>query len=175
MDLQILSAAQSALQKMQNCIYDLKETIGEDSCNDKKLTLQYLDAIFTLNAELRKALNIKNEISRAEKELRMTQLLVKVVDCCGISSEDLIRYKGRKREYVLAKQVHMAFLHKIFNIRDSLCSSIYGRDRTTCLHACKIIKDLNETNAGFRKQYGDVIDFCMSHDSEKTNDFLKGK
>ncbi len=175
MDLTILSLAQSALEDMQNVLYNLKETVMDKDFDSDKLTLDYLEATHRLNKELRDAPKINEVVSRAEKELNMNKLAKSVHDASGLSDKELKEHKGRKRDYVNAKQIHMAMVHKIFGLSDSLAASIYDVDRTTVLHGTTTVRNLYQTNSEYRRQYKPVFDCCFSIDYDKTFEYLNGK
>jgi chromosomal replication initiation ATPase DnaA len=175
MDLQILSKAQGALEEMQDVLYDLKEAILNGKYNSDKLTLDYLEAIHNLNKELRNAPRYNEIVSRAEKELNMGKLASSVYEASGLSEKELKAYKGRKRDYVAAKQIHMAMLHKVFGLSDSLAASVYGMDRTTALHGCITVRNLYQTDREYRRKYRPVFDCCFAIDYDRTDKFLKGE
>ena len=175
MDLQILAKAQSALENMQNILYDIKEVVMEGDFNSDKLTLDYLEATHSLTKELNNAPNINEIVSRAEKELNMRKLATSVCKASGLSESQLLEYKGRKHIYVNPKQIHMAMLHKVFGLSDALAAKVYGVDRTTVLHGVGVVRNLYQTNSEYRRQYKLVFDCCFSIDYHKTDEYLNGK
>lgn len=175
MDLTILALAQKASEDMQNVLYNLKEAVMDGDYNSDKLDLDYMEATHRLNKDLKNALKINETVSRAEKELNMNKLAKSVHDASGLSEKELKEYKGRKRDYVGAKQIHMAMAHRIFGLSDSLAASIYDVDRTTVLHGATTVRNLYQTNGDYRRQYKPVFDCCFSIDYDKTFEYLNSK
>ncbi len=161
MDLQILSKAQEALEAFQEVVYDLKDKVLKGTYESKILVSEYMTESQKLGSSLRSAVRSSEDISKTERRINMNELSRKVSECAEISETDLLSFKGKKREYAVARQVHMAMLHKGFKVNQQVCGDIYELNHATALHSCKIIKNLYETDKLFRQQYGSVITFCL--------------
>jgi len=176
MDLQKISQAQTAIEDAQNELYDLKELCIDGKTKDENLVLKYSRMIEKLHDSLRTVLRQKtiDEKERSDnKQLNMNLLIIKIAECSDLTIEELNKYKGRKREYVLARQLHMALLTKVFNITKDISASIYGLNRTTCFHSIETIKNLYDTDSNFRIVFGPVFEICKKHDEKKFYKYLK--
>jgi len=84
------------------------------------------------------------------------QIQRKVCDFYGINM-DALQSKTRKREIVQARQVAMFFSKNLTNSSlSSIGSQIGQRDHATVLHACKAVKNLQETNTEFKHQLKEI-------------------
>lgn len=113
----------------------------------------------------------------ANKLISIELLFDFVCECSGIEKEQLLETsKKRKRELVLARQVHMTFLNVTFGLSLSSAGNYYNKDHATVIHACKTIQSLFQTNKHFRHQYSRAIDHCINYDTglkrTTTFDFL---
>jgi chromosomal replication initiation ATPase DnaA len=177
MNLKLLSKAESAMEKMHETLYSLKETCMEEKFDSKRLDIEYIEAIRELNTGLRRAIKASNhekqENRKAEKAKSITELEVKVCECAEISMEEFRSYSGRKREFVMARQVHMAMLMKVYGFSDTYAGNQHKKDRVTALHACKTVSELYNTNKAFVSLYEPVFDHCIEWDDSNFYNFME--
>jgi chromosomal replication initiator protein len=95
-------------------------------------------------------------VSKPQREITVDQIQRKVCDFYGINM-DALQSKTRKREIVQARQVAMFFSKNLTNSSlSSIGSQIGQRDHATVLHACKAVKNLQETNTEFKHQLKEI-------------------
>lgn len=95
-------------------------------------------------------------VSKPQREITVSQIQQKVCDFYGINM-DALQSKTRKREIVQARQVAMFFSKNLTNSSlSSIGSQIGQRDHATVLHACKAVKNLQETNTEFKHQLKEI-------------------
>ncbi|WP_010662963.1 chromosomal replication initiator protein DnaA [Marinilabilia salmonicolor] len=95
-------------------------------------------------------------VSKPQREITVGQIQQKVCDFYGINM-DALQSKTRKREIVQARQVAMFFSKNLTNSSlSSIGSQIGQRDHATVLHACKAVKNLQETNTEFKHQLKEI-------------------
>lgn len=180
MNLQLLSNIRNTLDLFDERFYDLKEalldTIEDTSELEAKLESSISEVILVLsNAVTKKELKVSEQLKKSHKD----NLLHIVCECANISVEELkTSGRTRKREYLLPKQVHMAFLHKTFGIGQAKASKIWERDHSTVDNSCKTVRNLYQTNNDFRIDYKSAIDHCLNFDkitgSKRTTEYLNG-
>jgi chromosomal replication initiator protein len=103
------------------------------------------------------ARNVVNRlVSKPQREITVDQIQRKVCDFYGLKM-DALQSKTRKREIVQARQVAMYFSKSYTNSSlSSIGSQIGQRDHATVLHACKAVKNLQETNTEFKHQLKEI-------------------
>ena len=179
MDLKTLSEIQELMDRFNNSLLDLKEAIIDKSSTE-------MEEKFFLTSRKEVINVLKSSLSKKETELTVAQQLVKqnrlldiVCNCARIDKKELLLNRTKKREFVIPRQVHMAFLHKTFSISQDEVGAIYDRDHATVLHSCKTVKNEINTYADYREKWAPVIDFCLEYDiltkRNRTTNFLKGK
>jgi chromosomal replication initiator protein len=102
----------------------------------------------------------KNVVDRLVRNphrvITMDQIQQKVCDFYRLNS-DVLQSKTRKREIVQARQVAMYFSKSLTNSSLSAIGAVIGRrDHATVLHACKAVKNLQETNTEFKHQLKEI-------------------
>ena len=58
--------------------------------------------------------------------------------------------KFRRREYVVARQLHMMVRHIVFKMSQAKSGTVYGKDHASVLHGIKTILNIRETNKQFK-------------------------
>lgn len=178
-DLAKIDSTKTNMECVYNLIYDYQESIIESDVDNQLLIG---DKLRSKAKELYLSIiglctNSKNE--SLTKTVSIEILFDLILECSGLSPEMFKMNKYRKRELVLARQVHMCFLHITFEISLAKSASIYNKNHATAIHACSTIRDLFQTNKDFRQEYSKVIDHCLNYDistnSTKTIDFLTKK
>lgn len=181
MNLQSLSKVRDVIDIFDERFYNLKEAIINHVADTTKLETKFRYASTEVILVLNEAVaDRNNEALDARRNVYMERLLEIIATCGNIDKEDLIQSaRTRKREFVLLRQLHMAFSHKTFNLSLAKAAGFYGQDHATASHSCKVIRNLYQTNGDFRNQYWNVIDHCMSYDmlsgSSKTIEYLNKK
>jgi chromosomal replication initiator protein len=95
-------------------------------------------------------------VNKPHREYTVDQILEKVCNFYGLKA-DALQTKTRKREIVQARQVAMYFSKNFTNSSLSAIGSLIGqRDHATVLHACKIVKNMRETNTDFKHQFKEI-------------------
>jgi chromosomal replication initiator protein len=95
-------------------------------------------------------------VSRPQREVTVEQIQKKVCDFYGLNI-DALQSKTRKREIVQGRQVAMYFSKNLTNSSLAAIGSQIGqRDHATVLHACKAVKNLQETNTEFKHQLKEI-------------------
>jgi chromosomal replication initiation ATPase DnaA len=95
-------------------------------------------------------------VNKPHREYTVDQILEKVCNFYGLKA-DALQTKTRKREIVQARQVAMYFSKNFTNSSLSAIGSLIGqRDHATVLHACKIVKNMRETNTDFKHQLKEI-------------------
>jgi chromosomal replication initiator protein len=131
-------------------------------CNIRELegSLVSLLAQATLN---RKEITFDSAKEVIDKLVRKTQREISVdfiqrIVCDYFGLEvDALHSKTRKREIVQARQIAMFFSKDMTNSSlSTIGAKIGNKDHATVLHACKTIKNLMETDKGFKTQIQDI-------------------
>ncbi len=95
-------------------------------------------------------------VNNPQRELTVSQIQQKVCDFYGLNPEAL-QSKTRKREIVQARQVAMFFSKNLTNSSLSSIGAVIGRrDHATVLHACKAVKNMQETDPVFKHQLNEI-------------------
>lgn len=171
----MLYEVETAMELMHTELYDIKEYIINGGDDENKLVIKYINAVVKLNNDLREAPSLNDAISEKEKEVSMTKLESLIYDISGYSKNELLKYTGRKREFVMPKQVHMTLLHVMYDYTLAKAGSIYSKDHATALHSCKTVRNLYLTNRSFFDKYKPVFEHCKIFSMDLFDDFIKGK
>ncbi|PWD99978.1 chromosomal replication initiator protein DnaA [Marinilabilia rubra] len=95
-------------------------------------------------------------VSQPHREITVDQIQQKVCEFYGLDI-NVLQSKTRKREIVQARQVAMFFSKNLTNSSLSAIGAVIGRrDHATVLHACKAVKNLQETNTEFKHQLKEI-------------------
>ncbi|HET9056577.1 MAG TPA: chromosomal replication initiator protein DnaA [Chitinophagaceae bacterium] len=94
---------------------------------------------------------LRNFVKTSSKEITIDTIQKMVCDFFDVPYEKLLQ-KTRKREIVQARQITM-FLAKAFtkNSLKTIGEHFGGRDHTTVIHSCQTVKDLMDTDSGFKE------------------------
>jgi chromosomal replication initiator protein len=89
-------------------------------------------------------------ISTAKKEISIEQIINIVCDCFGLTPEKLLS-PTKKREVALPRQIAMYLsIHYTKHSSAYIGAQFGGKDHTTVIYAGKHIKDLMDTDIGFK-------------------------
>lgn len=166
MDRKVIEDVLTGLDSMYEKAYDLKESIidnldciGEKKHRFNRESKNLIDTLITA------IYNSSSDEKKEKKEHYMNVLIFKICKTGNLEIDHLIKTrKSRKRELVILRQVHMAFLHKTFSQSQTVAANIYEKDHVTALHAVRTIRNLYQTDKTFRKEFQEVIDFCLNYD-----------
>ncbi|RYY38729.1 MAG: chromosomal replication initiator protein DnaA [Chitinophagaceae bacterium] len=113
--------------------------LAQSSLNRKEIDLELAKKV------------LRNFVKSTSKEITIDTIQKMVCDFFEVPYEKLLQ-KTRKREIVQARQITM-FLAKAFtkNSLKSIGEHFGGRDHTTVIHSCQTVKDLMDTDSGFRE------------------------
>jgi chromosomal replication initiator protein len=113
--------------------------LAQSSLNRKEIDLELAKKV------------LRNFVKSSSKEITIDTIQKMVCDFFEVPYEKLLQ-KTRKREIVQARQITM-FLAKAFtkNSLKSIGEHFGGRDHTTVIHSCQTVKDLMDTDSGFRE------------------------
>ena len=164
MNLKQISEVKLHLEELLNLCYDITEALMEgNNTGLNEMEISYSTIVINLDAAILKTLP-KFTIDVLKKR-RLYAELAKldeiIIKTSGLTHEQR-SVRTRKREIVLARQVHMALLQKVFGYSDYNAGLEYNLDRATAIHACKTVKNLYQTNKTFREDYAPVFKHCLS-------------
>ncbi|GAB4094519.1 chromosomal replication initiator protein DnaA [Flaviaesturariibacter terrae] len=113
--------------------------LAQSSLNRKEIDLELAKKV------------LRNFVKSSSKEITIDTIQKMVCDFFEVPYEKLLQ-KTRKREIVQARQITM-YLAKAFtkNSLKSIGEHFGGRDHTTVIHSCQTVKDLMDTDSGFRE------------------------
>ncbi|GAA4343523.1 chromosomal replication initiator protein DnaA [Flaviaesturariibacter amylovorans] len=113
--------------------------LAQSSLNRKEIDLELAKKV------------LRNFVKSSSKEITIDTIQKMVCDYFEVPYEKLLQ-KTRKREIVQARQITM-YLAKAFtkNSLKSIGEHFGGRDHTTVIHSCQTVKDLMDTDSGFRE------------------------
>jgi chromosomal replication initiator protein len=137
-------------------------------------TIIKVDIIIEEQAKIKYNKSIKKDDKKEEKKPTVEKLIAKICIVSKISKEELDSKKEyRKREYVVARQMHMAALHKVFKYSAASAGSTYGKDHATVLYAAKTIHNLYQTDSLFRETWKPIFKLCSRKDKVRTKRWLE--
>lgn len=88
-----------------------------------------------------------------KKKLDFDNIALLVAKRSGVTVVQM-RSKYRDRPFVDARHIAMSLMIKyVHNTSDAMVSAYFKRHRTTVVHACGKVRDLNETDSIFRIAY----------------------
>ncbi|TCZ67914.1 chromosomal replication initiator protein DnaA [Flaviaesturariibacter aridisoli] len=113
--------------------------LAQSSLNRKEIDLELAKKV------------LRNFVKSSSKEITIDTIQKMVCDYFEVPYEKLLQ-KTRKREIVQARQITM-YLAKAFtkNSLKNIGEHFGGRDHTTVIHSCQTVKDLMDTDSGFRE------------------------
>lgn len=122
----------------------LNSIIAQATLNKREITLELT------------ARTLSKLVQTARKEISIDYIQKTVCEYFKVSMED-IQSKTRKRDVVQARQLAMFFAKQFTKASlASIGSQIGKRDHATVLHACKTVKNLQETDKAFRGYIDDI-------------------
>jgi chromosomal replication initiator protein len=93
---------------------------------------------------------IENFVSHIQREITVENIQKLVADHFGIQVGDL-KKKSRKREVVVARQLSMYFAKEFTSESLKNIGEHFDKDHSTVLYSHKAVRDLIDTDAGFRE------------------------
>ena len=101
--------------------------------------------------------SLKDLLASHEKQVSIDNIQRVVADYYKLKVSDLLS-KRRTRSIARPRQLAMALSKELTNHSlPEIGDAFGGRDHTTVLHACRKIKELNETNADIREDYNNLF------------------
>jgi chromosomal replication initiator protein len=127
---------QSNIRELEGALISL---LAQSSLNRKEIDLDLAKKV------------LKSFIRTSSRELTIETIQVMVCEYLNVPY-DMLLEKTRKREIVQARQVTM-YLAKMFTKSSlkSIGDHFGGRDHTTVIHSCQAVRDLMDTDAGFKE------------------------
>lgn len=112
--------------------------LAQSSLNRKEIDLELAKKV------------LKSFIKTSSRELTIETIQTMVCEYLSVPYDKLLE-KTRKREIVQARQITM-YLAKMFtkNSLKTIGDHFGGRDHTTVIHSCQTVRDLMDTDAGFK-------------------------
>lgn len=74
----------------------------------------------------------------------------------------------------LPRQICMQLFYEVLGYSDTQAGAVFNKDRTTCLHAVKVVHNFIDTNKEFRKRYIKITNE-IGIDSHKINELVTAK
>ena len=112
--------------------------MADSVINDKEIDMEMTERVVGMSIDVKK------------KEITVERIRGTVCDYYSLE-EDAIFMKCRKREIVQARQVAMYLSKKHTGLSSAQIGALIGKkDHATVLHACKMVKDLIETDQSVR-------------------------
>ncbi len=100
---------------------------------------------------------IKKFINFETKPITVERIIQTVCDHFGIDAT-VIQSKSRKRDAVLARQISMFFAKKFTDLSSAkIGAQIGNKDHATVIHACKTVKDMQETDKKFKDSINMIL------------------
>lgn len=126
---------QSNIRELEGALISL---LAQSSLNKKEIDLELAKKV------------LKSFVKTSSKELTIDVIQKMVCDYYNVSYDTLLQ-KTRKREIVQARQITM-YLAKMFtkNSLKTIGEHFGGRDHTTVIHSCQTVRDLMDTDTGFK-------------------------
>lgn len=126
---------QTNIRELEGALISL---LAQSSLNRKDIDLELAKKV------------LKSFVKSSSKEITISSIQKMVCDFYNIQYDKLLE-KTRKREVVQARQITM-YLAKQFtkNSLKTIGEHFGGRDHTTVIHSCQTVKDLMDTDNGFR-------------------------
>lgn len=126
---------QSNIRELEGVLISL---LAQSSLNRKEIDLELAKKV------------LKSFIKTSSRELTIEVIQMMVCEYLNISYDKLLE-KTRKREVVQARQITM-YLAKMFtkNSLKTIGDHFGGRDHTTVIHSCQTVRDLMDTDSGFK-------------------------
>ena len=122
----------------------LNSIIAQATLNKREITLDLT------------ARTLSKLVQTARKEISIDYIQKTVCEYFKVKIED-IQSKTRKRDVVQARQLAMYFAKQYTKASlASIGTQIGKRDHATVLHACKTVKNLQETDKQFRGYIEDI-------------------
>jgi chromosomal replication initiator protein len=126
---------QSNIRELEGALISL---LAQSSLNRKEIDLELAKKV------------LKSFIKTTSRELTIETIQEMVCEYLNVSYDTLLE-KTRKREIVQARQITM-YLSKMFtkNSLKTIGDHFGGRDHTTVIHSCQTVRDLMDTDVGFK-------------------------
>jgi len=126
---------QSNIRELEGVLISL---LAQSSLNRKEIDLELAKKV------------LKSFIKTTSRELTIEVIQMMVCEYLNIPYDKLLE-KTRKREVVQARQITM-YLAKMFtkNSLKTIGDHFGGRDHTTVIHSCQTVRDLMDTDSGFK-------------------------
>jgi chromosomal replication initiator protein len=126
---------QSNIRELEGVLISL---LAQSSLNRKEIDLELAKKV------------LKSFIKTSSRELTIETIQMMVCEYLNVSY-DMLLEKTRKREIVQARQITM-YLAKMFtkNSLKTIGDHFGGRDHTTVIHSCQTVRDLMDTDVGFK-------------------------
>jgi len=155
--LQIISDVQSKIEELEISIYDIKEMLLNDKPVDEIVINK---SVLNTRELLQFVLLLRNNKTNEEKVKNTLNNLVHII-CTETKIDEqelLANKKNRKREYVIARQIHMSILNLVFNFTLAQSGAVCGKKaHATVLHGIETINNLLDTSQEFRTRYGNIF------------------
>lgn len=125
----------SNIRELEGALISL---LAQSSLNRKEIDLELAKKV------------LKSFIKTSSRELTIETIQVMVCEYLNVPYDKLLE-KTRKREIVQARQITM-YLAKMFtkNSLKTIGDHFGGRDHTTVIHSCQTVRDLMDTDTGFK-------------------------
>ena len=131
----------SNIRELEGALVSL---LAQASLNKKEITFELVQEV------------ISKLIENTKKEISIDYIQQVVCDYFDLP-KDLVVSKTRKREIVQARQLAMFFSKQMTKSSLANIGKLIGnRDHATVLHACKTVKNLNETDKTFQGYFEDI-------------------
>jgi len=126
---------QSNIRELEGALISL---LAQSSLNRKEIDLELAKKV------------LKSFIKTSSRELTIENIQTMVCEYLNVPYDKLLE-KTRKREIVQARQITM-YLAKMFtkNSLKTIGDHFGGRDHTTVIHSCQTVRDLMDTDPGFK-------------------------
>jgi len=131
-----------------------------------KKIINKLKLLFYIYRQLNKP-DTNYKIEKIKQKMIEEEIIRLICKCSDVSKENLLdeqNFKSRKRELVIARQLHMAFVHLSLKKSQKLSGGMYGKNHEVVIHAIKTIKNLVETDKNYRTQFSELFEKMIEYD-----------
>ena len=91
---------------------------------------------------------------QVEQPKRIEDIVHDVVSRFHPYTWEALKSPSRKRELVMARHLHMHFIHKYSRMSLISIGTLFGgRDHSSVIHGCKLVRDLRDTDRKYRADF----------------------
>lgn len=168
LQLEIIDELQGKAEVLIERLMDAKEFASEKGFKKSSHELSSLvkSSIIDLNITIFKN---KDKSECIDRVTLLNELKSILFEIDGITEEERC-VKTRKRPIVMSRQIVMAVYHRALRPVISLteAGSLYGKDHATVINACKVIRNLRDTDKRFKDDYQNIWDWAFKQDPDFT-------